>query len=75
MPHSRLDLAQLDAMSAQLHLVVSATGEDQLAAGVLPGEIARSVPQDCFAVEAQANEALSCQRRPVQVVGRDRGSS
>jgi hypothetical protein len=60
----RLDLAQLDAEAADLHLVVDAAQVVQLAFAVPTNQVAGAVEAAAaFAVERIGHEALGAQRR------------
>ena len=72
--HARLpvqdgnDLVWLDAIAANLHLLIDATHKGNLPVGQVAGEVARSVePGSWFAAEWVGDESLLCQLRAVEV--------
>jgi hypothetical protein len=69
----RLDLAQLDAEAAQLHLLVDAAQVFEFAAREVPRQVARTVQAVLPAgpPERVHNEPLGGQRRPVEVAARE----
>src|SRR5215831_4417738 len=72
----RLDLAELDAMAADLHLVVHPAGEFQgpirMAAHAIPGTVKAL---GCIAGEWIGHEALRGELRPIEIAARDAGAA
>ncbi|KGC53599.1 putative l-ornithine 5-monooxygenase [Burkholderia pseudomallei] len=63
----RLDLAQLDAQAAQLHLVIDAADEVEHAVGAAAHEVARAVQPRARRAVRIGHEALGGERRAAQV--------
>ena len=71
-----LDLAELDAVAADLDLVVDAAEELELAVGPPAGEVAGAVePRARLAAERVGDEALGGQVGPVEVAARHAGAA
>ncbi|EYF04583.1 Hypothetical protein CAP_4403 [Chondromyces apiculatus DSM 436] len=71
----RLDLAKLDAEAAQLHLVVDAAEELEVAVGQPPHEVSGAVEAGGRRAEGIGHEARLRQLRPVQVAVRETGAA
>src|ERR1043166_2429667 len=66
----RFDLAEFDAIAAQLHLLIAASQVLQLSVALVPRQVSRSI-QTCARWSIRVrNESLRRQLRPLQITAR-----